>query len=160
MFGGGILATTATLLNCTIVENIAHQGGGVYHGPAGTFTVKNTLIALNMVDFTGTGPDVSGAFTSDGHNLIGIGTGGTGFTNGVNGDIVGTSLIPIDPKLGPLALNGGPTRTHALLTGSQAIDAGDNTGVPATDQRGGGFPRVKDGNGDSVAIIDIGAFEW
>ena len=79
---------------------------------------------------------MSGAFTSQGHNLIGDGTGGTGFTNGVNGDIVGTSVNPIDPKLGPLKNNGGRTKTHALLAGSPAIDAGDNAGVPATDQRG------------------------
>ena len=46
----------------------------------------------------------------------------TGFTNGVNGDIVGTFAAPIDPRLGPLAKNGGPTRTHALLPDSPAID--------------------------------------
>jgi parallel beta-helix repeat protein/predicted outer membrane repeat protein len=156
--GGGVDAFTATLLNCTVVENIAHTGGGLFHNPGGgTFSVRNTLIALNLVDFAGAGPDVSGEFTSQGHNLIGIGTGGTGFT-GV-GDIVGTSANPIDPKLGTLANNGGRTMTHALLAGSRAIDRGDNAGVPASDQRGPGFPRKKDGNGDGLATVDIGAFE-
>jgi len=56
-------------------------------------------------------------------------------------------------------LNGGPTRTHALLVGSRAIDAGDNANLPPTDQRGAGFARKKDGNGDSLAVVDIGAFE-
>jgi hypothetical protein len=55
--------------------------------------------------------------------------------------------------------NGGRTKTHALLAGSRAIDAGDNAAAPATDQRGPGFPRKKDGNGDGVKVVDIGAFE-
>jgi hypothetical protein len=100
---------------------------------------------------------VSGAFTSGGHNLIGDGTGSTGFVNGVNGDQVGTAVNPIDPMLAPLANNGGPTKTHALLVGSPAIDRGDNTGAPATDQRGVGRPR--DGDGNASRIVDIGAFE-
>ena len=75
--------------------------------------------------------------------------------NGVNGNIVG-----VDPLLGPLADNGGPTQTMALLAGSPAIDKGDNTLVPidpstglpvTTDQRG--FTRVVNGS------VDIGAFE-
>jgi len=111
------------------------------------------------VDFTGTGPDVSGLFTSQGHNLIGIGAFLAGFSNGVNGDIVGTAANPIDPKLGALKNNGGKTETHKLQAGSPAIDAGDNSGAPATDQRGAGFPRKKDGNGDGIAVVDIGAFE-
>src|SRR5207237_9727988 len=54
-------------------------------------------------------------------------------------------------KLGPLQNNGGPTFTHAPLCGSPAIDAGDNTDAPATDQRG--FARIFRG------VIDIGAGE-
>ena len=157
--GGGIAAGSATLLNCTVVENIAHTGGGLFHGAGGTFNVRNTIVALNLVDFTGTGPDVSGDFASQGHNLIGDPTDSTGFTNAVNGDRVGTSANPIDPKLGPLANNGGRTKTHALLAGSPAIDHGDYNGAPPTDQRGFGFARKKDGNGDGIAIVDIGAFE-
>ena len=107
-----------------------------------------------------TGAD--GEFVSGRHNLIGDGTGGTGFTNGVGGDIVGTGANPIDPKIGALANNGGRTRTHALLAGSRAIDRGDNAVVTlglTTDQRGVGFPRQKDGNGDGIRIVDIGAFK-
>jgi len=154
---GGIAATTATLLNCTVVENIAQTGGGLFHSPGGTFSLRNTIVALNLVGIGGSGRDVFGDFTSQGHNLIGDGTGGTGFVG--TGDLVGTTANPFDPKLGPLANNGGPTKTHALLAGSKAIDAGDNAGALATDQRGFGFSRKKDGNIDGSAIVDIGAFE-
>ena len=66
---------------------------------------------------------------------------------------------PIDPKFGPLANKGGPTKTHALLAGSLAIDKGDNAALPPTDQRGIGFPRKKDGDGNGTKFVDIGAFE-
>jgi len=161
--GGGINAMMAVLLNCTIAENFAHVGGGLYHSPGDTFSVKNTIVAQNMVDFGGTGPDVAGeSFTSGGHNLIGDGTGGSWFSPGT--DFIGTSADPLDPRLGTLKNNGGPTQTMALLAGSPAIDSGDNaandpvTGLPiTTDQRG--FVRKKDGSGHGVAIVDIGAFE-
>jgi hypothetical protein len=65
----------------------------------------------------------------------------------------------IDPLLGPLADNGGPARTHALRSGSPAIDAGDPdfAAPPDFDRRGN--PRVADGNADDVPRIDTRAFE-
>jgi predicted outer membrane repeat protein len=156
--GGGISAIAAlTLLNVTVTDNSAHAGGGVFLVFGGVSSVRNSIIAGNLVDLDGSGPDLSGAFTSAGHNLIGDGTGATGFTNGAIGDLVGTADAPIDPRLGPLANNGGPTRTHALLAGSPAIDHGDNTNAPATDQRG--VARVRDGDGNGSQVVDIGAFE-
>jgi CSLREA domain-containing protein len=155
--GGGIWAAGLTLLNDTVTDNSAHVGGGLFLPAGGASNVKNSIIAGNLVDLTGAGPDVSGAFTSGGHNLVGDGTGATGFTNGTSGDLVGTAADPIDPRLAPLADNGGPTRTHALLAGSPAIDDGDSTGAPATDQRGVARPRDGDGNGSR--LVDIGAFE-
>ena len=88
------------------------------------------------------------------NNLIGDGTGMTGLSNGVNGNLVGSADNPIDPLLGPLEDNGGPTLTHALLPDSPALDAGNNAYATDFDQRGPGFPRIVNG------IIDIGAFEF
>ena len=70
---------------------------------------------------------------------------------------MGTNINPIDPNLGPLQNNGGSTQTMALKVGSLAIEAGDNSLLPPTDQRG--LPRLKYGDFDVVAIVDIGAFE-
>src|SRR5262249_58020029 len=104
----------------------ANAGGGIYTGTNPATASGNTIFALNL------GADVSGPLASQGHNLIGDGTGGSGFNAS---DLVGTAQNPIDPKLGPLQDNGGPTKTHALLPGSPAIDAGSNRRAPAWDQR-------------------------
>ncbi|HSQ55554.1 MAG TPA: choice-of-anchor Q domain-containing protein [Gemmata sp.] len=158
-FGGGVEIESGHLLNDTIAENSAEVGGGIF-GLAGGISLRNTIVALNLVGPTGTGSDLTGTlFASRGHNLIGDGSSAGAFVNGSNGDIVGTNANPIDPRLGPLANNGGPTQTMALLAGSRAIDHGDNANLPPTDQRRVGFSRVKDGNGDGSAIVDIGAFE-
>ncbi len=157
--GGGIYHwgyDTVDLTNLTITNNDAgSHGGGIY---ARNLNLANTVIAENT---SPTGPDGCGtsAITSLGHNLIGDDSSFT-FTAAPT-DLVGTTASPIDPLLEALADNGGPTRTHALLPGSPAFDAGDNSlaaGI-TTDQRGLGFPRLIDGNGDGVATVDIGAFE-
>jgi large repetitive protein len=99
-------------------------------------------------------------FASEGFNLIGAADRSTGFTSGVLADQVGTMAAPIDPVVGPLQVNGGPTATHALLRGSSAINKGFCFGVHQ-DQRGEyrpfdypGVPDVVGGDGS-----DIGAFE-
>ena len=114
-------------------------GGGISN--AGSLQMYDSVLAGN----TAVAPDLDGAFISLGHNLIGNTTGGSGFA--------ASDLLNVNPQLGPLQNNGGPTQTMALLAGSPAIDAGDNTGAPAYDQRGPGFPRIVNG------VIDIGAFE-
>jgi hypothetical protein len=75
-----------------------------------------------------------------------------GTTNGPGFGAIG-DLLNTNPRLGPLADNGGPTRTHALLSGSPAINAGDNAYAPPTDQCG--LPRID----EQSHRIDIGAFE-
>jgi predicted outer membrane repeat protein len=155
--GGGLYVGNVTLLNVTITGNSAQSGGGVSLVTTKISNIRNTIVARNTVVSMGLGPDLSGTFTSGGHNLIGDGSGATGFTNGVKNDQVGSTANPIDPLLGPLANNGGFTKTQALLSGSPAIDQGDNMAAPTVDQRGVSRPR--DGNRDRVRIVDIGAFE-
>jgi hypothetical protein len=125
-------------------------GGGLFTAATGTTSIKDTLIARNTA---ATDPDVSGPIASSDSDLIGDnGTGSSGLTNGAHGDQVGGNGLPvIDPQLGALQKNGGPTQTMALATTSPAVNAGDAAGAPATDQRG--YARVVG------AGIDIGAFE-
>ena len=70
-----------------------------------------------------------------------------------------------EPLLGSLADNGGPTKTHALLPGSPAIDKGKNfVSGSTTDQRGTGFARTYDDpaimNATEGDGTDIGAYEF
>jgi len=160
-WGGGVYTTLGVFLNSTIAENSANSGAGVYQrrkvsGDTDTVNLRNTLVALNVSSGTNSSPDVVGYFTSLGHNLIGvIANGSNGF--GSPGDLLGTASKPLDPLLGELRILGGKTPTYALLAGSPAIDSGDNSGAPSTDQRG--VPRPRDGNRDGKRVIDIGAFE-
>jgi hypothetical protein len=99
-------------------------------------------------------PDISGIMQGDGYNLVGN-------LNGASGTI-GTGSDRVDSRehLAPLADNGGPTLTHALRRGSPAIDGGDPSfSYFPYDQRGTGFERVIDGDGDGTAVVDIGAYE-
>jgi hypothetical protein len=75
-----------------------------------------------------TGPDLFGNLGSLGHNLVGNTQGGSGFDP--------TDLLNVNPMLGPLQDNGGPTQTMALLPGSPAINAGDPAQLGVADQRG------------------------
>ena len=148
--GGGIwnAGGAVTAINSTISNNSARNDGGVATFNGATFKIANTIIAGNTASFAN--PDVLGSFTSQGHNLIGKSDGSSGFTNGSNGDQVGTNAAPLNPQLAALANNGGKTRTHALQTGGPAINAGSNLLAPPSDQRG--FSR----NG----VSDIGAYEF
>ena len=125
-------------------DGAAGLGGGVRNGGSGQApSVMNTILALNTRADSGY-QDVYGVFNSLGHNLVLNTSGGTGF--GQNGDLSG-----LDPLLGPLADNGGPTSTHLPYAYSLVINAGRNLNVTPTDQRG--LPRVAGGT------IDIGACE-
>jgi hypothetical protein len=142
-----------TLTNVTVTGNSA---GSAYHG-GGLFAtdvpplLHNTIVAGNYRGGS-TRDDVSGALAGAGdYNLIGDGTGMTGVSAGVNHNQVGSGSTPLDPGLGPLANNGGPTLTHAVLSGSPAYRAGGTAYATATDQRG--LPRVVGG------FIDVGAYE-
>ena len=161
--GGAIFNTgTLSLLNNTLTLNTADQtGGGISNDSAvnssATVTMTNTIVAGN-IGFLGN-PDLGGDYVTltSFNNLIGDIGAATGLTDGVNGNIIGTLAAPIDPKLGILLDNGGPTKTHSLLFGSQAIDAGLNGSAPPVDQRGD--VRPVDGDLSGTATVDIGAVE-
>ncbi len=153
-----------TATDSTIAGNFAPAGGGVnirstnvggFIKLFGTILAGNTVSAVNTTtsDWAGTGADASSSY-----DLIGDGTG-TGLTNGVNHNIVGTAGSPVNADLGPLADNGGPAQTMALLAGSPAIDGGFTFDDPIS-----GDPMLTDERGvpwfrDTAGAPDIGAFE-
>jgi len=165
-YGGGLysLLSSATVTNCTFSSNSAEDGGGMYnqrsnpvvtnctfydnsgagmHNNDSNPTVKNTIFAGNSPRDCNGGVS---SLTSGGYNL----ESGTSC-----GCTQSTDLQYTDPLLGPLADNGGPTLTHALLPGSPALDAipAPYNGALTTDQRG--FPRPYVPGG----FADIGAVE-
>ncbi len=137
-----------TLTNSTVSGNSANEGGGLVVRAMvrnDGVSMTNTILAGNTA---AQGPDCIGVVISRGHNLVGV-DGGCGFVPG-EGDTMGTTAQPIDPRLGGLAANGGATDTRALLPGSPAIDAASGS-CPPVDQRGVLRPRG--------ASCDIGAYE-
>ena len=165
--GGGIYQGTGSLtqiINSTVSNNQSDgNGGGIHHDGSSSFdtlTIENSIVAANItVNGSGSDLNYSSAITSSVRNsLIGSNAGTPlqattpGAANSA-GNQIGTDATPIDPLLGALADNGGPTLTHALLAGSPAINAGGSVSVDIgnTDQRG--EARISDGQ------IDIGAFE-
>ncbi|UCH86615.1 MAG: thrombospondin type 3 repeat-containing protein [Dehalococcoidia bacterium] len=143
--GSQIIPATLTLTNGTLRDNSASESGdSIANDSYSTVRLKNTI-----VEGGATSVNCTGNIYSDGHNLD------SGNTCGFHRS---SDLNDTDPILGPLQDNGGPTQTHALLADSPAIDAGDNTDCPTTDQRG--IPRPVDGDDDGSATCDIGAFEY
>ena len=152
---------TLTLRSCTVVSNYSTRPGqnGALTASSG-MNVGNCLVAGNVAGTNALPSDVLGFFTSSGYNLIGAAEAGTGFTNGVSNDQVGTTNAPINPRISPLRDNGGPTWTAALLPSSPAIDVGSSFGS-TTDQRGRSRPydHVGIANATGGDGSDIGAFE-
>lgn len=167
-FSGGIFneaspeyyENTVVLENVTIVGNRSSGAAGIINQQSGDYTdsivrLQNTIVAGN-ISADANAADVAGEYESRGYNLIGNGTGATGFDET---DLVGDGIDPIDPLLSALKDNGGPTLTHSPLFGSLVIDAGVPGSNGDFDQRGSGFVRVLDGDGNRIRRIDIGAVE-
>ena len=169
-YGGGVFNYngTVTVVAATLSDNVVTSGtngtpapatssdaggGGIYNlgdGALARLTILSSILAN-----TGSGA------TDCASGLINSGTVNVTNTASLieSNNACGSPALSTDPNLGPLQDNGGPTFTHALLTGSQAINAGSNTvtGAPynlTTDQRGTGYPRSIDGT------VDMGAVEF
>jgi len=172
--GGGIYtnaATTVTLINSTLSGNSGSKGGGIYND-SGTVNVSFTTLSGNSAATGGGIYNEAGGTLNIKNSIVANSTSGGDCANfgtwnasGVNFTTNGTcpgftqvpSTGPGGLNLGPLADNGGPTQTHALLPGSVAIDAAPdctplNSKEPlATDQRGIGRPQG--------SACDVGSYE-
>lgn len=141
---------TADLNNVTIISNTSAGSVGGIMQVGGILSLRNTIVAGNS---SASAADISGTVTSQGYNLIQSTTGYT-LTGVLTGVVTGTA-----PLLGPLENNGGSTLTHALLTGSPAVNAGNpvtpgsgGNACEATDQRGVARPQGM--------RCDMGAYEY
>jgi hypothetical protein len=146
--GGGLFIRFPALLdarNSTITANAGFDGGGIRFTSVNA-SVQSTIVAGNTANVRETSDVAStrALAMSGANNLIGAISSTTA---------IPTDTVRGDPHLLPLAYNGGPTRTHALVSSSAAIDAGNNDSGLQSDQRGAGFARVVG------AAADIGAFE-
>jgi CSLREA domain-containing protein len=196
--GGGIYGNERelSLNHVTVTNNIAGGIGGGIHGLQGPNTLANRVIVIrNSIvagNTAGNAPDVAQPVPVGSNDrliilssLIGDNSNQSGGVvepasltkDSASGNIVGTAHSKIDPKLGPLAFNGGTTQTHALLVGSPAIEAGDNSTAAKdvldvdgdgnfdeplpVDQRGRPFGRFEDGisDGSFTSAMDMGAYE-
>lgn len=152
---GGALMTYAGaqvhLLHSTIANNSASGAGGgiqVSTGQGVTVTLDHCIVADNTVT-PATASDINGDYTAKNVNLV---------VSHPDGTRSGTIPLATDPLLSPLGDWGGLTQTIFLGLGSPAIDAGAAAASPPlTDQRG--RVRVNDGDNDTVATIDLGAYE-
>src|SRR5262249_17757810 len=149
--GGGIFnsaGANSILMNVTIASNACIANGTNFYGANGIqagVQIANTNGTLRLhnsiIAYPGTNSNAYGLITDDGFNISSDGS--ANFASG-------SSYNYTDPKLGPLANNNGPTLTMNLLSISPAIDFGDSSGAPSTDQRG--FARPNGGGFDIGAV--------
>ena len=164
--GGGFVFRTefsglnATVTGSTISGNTAANiGGGVLidEDPNSTVTLQNTIVSGNTAP---TGPDL-GATLGETFNAA-FSLIGNPADAGINQTVPGSNILGGDPQLGPLADNGGPTKTMALAATSPAVDQGSAFGL-TTDQRGLtrplDLPDITNSGAPGADGSDMGAFE-
>lgn len=181
MGGGAVLGfvygpfAESVILQSTISNNAAHTGAGGLVSTDPLLKIWNSTIAFNTAQAEVFGPSCGGVFAFGGEQYVSLRSSiiANNTIAGVEADLCETDVtaqivgfgnlvvasnkplppdtLRLDPLLAPLSSNGGRTLTHALLPGSPAIDAGNNTRYLDYDQRAA--PRVV---GSSA---DIGAFE-
>ena len=174
--GGGIsdygrYDAPIVIQNSTVADNDATTyGGGIYREGSDntsypgndTVTLSSAIVAGNTVGATGAGPDLYDGGSTDGSFTVGFSLIGT-TPDPLEANVVqsppGSNLIGVNPQLGPLANNGGPTETQRPATASRVVDAGIANGL-SVDQRG--FARTTDApnaNASGSDGTDIGAVE-
>jgi hypothetical protein len=136
--GGGLhIRGLATLRSTTVARDRATVGGAIFATPTADVTIGSSVLEGNAA--TGRAPTCSRPLSSDGHNVA------DGFGCGLDGP---GDLTGVDPMLGSLRQNGGPTPTHALRIGSPAVGNGaacsalDQRGAPRSDCDGGAYELV------------------
>ncbi len=153
--GGGAVYNAGTLwvAHSTICANTAALGGALYTLGEGQATFSHTLLLGNLARISHS--DIWGRVRSQGFNLVGEDH------QDFNQPSDQTGIFMDAVVESEIAELGGPTPVHGLLPKGPAVDSGDPQAknLPETDQRGQGFARVMDGDGDENAVIDIGAVE-
>ncbi len=168
-YGGGVFNYngTVTVVAATLSDNLVTAGtngtpapaassvaggGGIYNLGDGALA-KLSIVSSILANTSSSATDCVSGILNSGTTSV---TGNNSLIE--NNNACGSPALSVDPNLGSLQDNGGLTFTHALLSGSQAINAGDNslTGAPyslTTDQRGTGNARQVNGT------VDMGAYE-
>jgi hypothetical protein len=155
-FGSGSFA----FVGDTIADNdTVNSGPGIYIEPEGgnptAATFEDTLLSANTKSTAE--PEIEGPFSAA-FSLIGDALGGLELTE----VLPGSNLLGVDPQLGPLADNGGPTQTMALPVTSPAVNSGAAFGLP-TDQRDDprpvAYPGISASSAPGSDSSDIGAYE-
>jgi hypothetical protein len=157
----GVIFRKLRVRHSTITQNLANRGGGITL-MAGGALVENSIVAENSASSISQSDLFQESFSQYTNfdfssSLIGIAippmipifVGGAPYN--WDGTLLGVPSSPLDPRLGPLADNGGPTQTHALLPESPALNMGSTVTLATKDQRG---QDRNDGNG-----VDMGAYE-
>ena len=160
-------SSTLVVMNSTIANNAGVRGGGIFTYTSGAGTTATTTLRNSIV--AGNSPNNLANSTANSGGAATVQTLGFNLANDNGGGFLNVAPITTDKinanaGLGPLAFNGGPTPTHALMFNSAALDAGNNSGSGTLfDQRGPGFPRTTDysniPNASGGDGTDIGAVE-
>ena len=160
-----IRSTLMDFLTVTVMRNAGFEAfDNIAGGETAIVDIQNSILAKNSAALGGPDCFMASAFgsviSSGGHNILGDASG-CDFQSST-GDQIGDAGNPIDPLIGPLADNGGPTETHALLAGSPAVDAipvadctYDDDGDPGTPE----VPLTEDQRGVANADRDHGTQE-